>query len=134
QNLTISSSLDEQTVAITASGATAESIAAEVNKKAETTGLTASARTSVDFGPLSASGTVTMKLSTGDGNEATVSAQNTDPTNVETHTGEINASSGKTGITAEVDGGKMTLLQENGKDIVIEGFTNNGGGTVALES
>lgn len=74
QNLTISSSLDEQTVAITASGATAESIAAEINKKAETTGVTASARTSVDFGPLSASGTVTMKLSTGDGNEATVSA------------------------------------------------------------
>lgn len=134
QNLTISSSLDEQTVAITASGATAESIAAEVNKKAETTGVTASARTSVDFGPLSASGTVTMKLSTGDGNEATVSAQISDVTNIEALAREINASSGKTGITAEVDGGKMKLIQESGKDIVIEGFSNNGGGTVALES
>lgn len=134
QNLTISSSLDEQTVAITASGATAESIAAEVNKKAETTGVTASARTSVDFGPLSASGTVTMKLSTGDGNEATVSAQISDVTNIEALAREINASSGKTGITAEVDGGKMKLIQESGKDIVIEGFSNNGGGTVALKS
>ncbi|WP_417500929.1 flagellin [Marinobacter sp.] len=134
QNLTISSSLDEQTVAITASGATAESIAAEINKKAETTGVTASARTSVDFGPLSASGTVTMKLSTGDGNEATVSAQISDVTNIEALAREINASSGKTGITAEVDGGKMKLIQESGKDIVIEGFTNNGGGTVGLES
>src|SRR5690554_3395335 len=134
QNLTISSSLDEQTVAITASGATAESIAAEINKKAETTGVTASARTSVDFGPLSASGTVTMKLSTGDGNEATVSAQISDTTNIEALAREINASSGKTGITAEVDGGKMKLIQESGKDIVIEGFTNNGGGTVDLKS
>src|SRR5690554_3722828 len=134
QTLTISSSLDEQTVDITASGATAESIAAEVNKKAETTGVTASARTSVDFGPLSASGTVTMKLSTGDGNEATVSAQISDVTNIEALAREINASSGKTGITAEVDGGKMKLIQESGKDIVIEGFTNNGGGTVGLES
>src|SRR5690554_2870847 len=134
QNLTISSSLDEQTVAITASGATAESIAAEINKKAETTGVTASARTSVDFGPLSASGTVTMKLSTGDGNEATVSVQISDGTNIEALAREINASSGKTGITAEVDGGKMKLIQESGKDIVIEGFTNNGGGTVGLES
>lgn len=134
QNLTISSSLDEQTVAITASGATAESIAAEVNKKAETTGVSASARTSVDFGPLSASGTVTMKLSTGDGNEATVSAQISDTTDIEALAREINASSGKTGITAEVDGGKMKLIQESGKDIVIEEFTNNGGGTVALES
>ncbi|MCK0163752.1 flagellin [Marinobacter sp. S6332] len=134
QTLTISSSLDEQNVDITASGATAESIAAEVNKKAETTGVTASARTSVDFGPLSASGTVTMKLSTGDGNEATVSAQISDTTNIEALAREINASSGKTGITAEVDGGKMKLIQESGKDIVIEGFSNNGGGTVALES
>src|SRR5690554_3310907 len=134
QTLTISSSLDEQTVDITASGATAESIAAEVNKKAETTGVTASARTSVDFGPLSASGTVTMKLSTGDGNEATVSAQISDTTNIEALAREINASSGKTGITAEVDGGKMKLIQESGKDIVIEGFTNNGGGTVDLKS
>ena len=134
QNLTISSSLDEQTVAITASGATAESIAAEVNKTAETTGVTASARTSVEFGPLSASGTVTMALSTGDGNEATVSAQISDTNNIEALAREINASSGKTGITAEVDGGKLTLIQDSGKDIVIEGFTNNGGGTVALTS
>ena len=132
QNLTISSSLDEQTVAITASGATAESIAAEVNKTAETTGVTASARTSVEFGPLSASGTVTMALSTGD--EATVSAQISDTNNIEALAREINASSGKTGITAEVDGGKLTLIQDSGKDIVIEGFTNNGGGTVALTS
>lgn len=134
QNLTISSSLDEQTVPITASGATAESIAAEVNKTAETTGVTASARTSVEFGPLSASGTVTMALSTGDGNEATVSAQISDTNNIEALAREINASSGKTGITAEVDGGKLTLIQDSGKDIVIEGFSNNGGGTVALTS
>lgn len=134
QNLTISSSLDEQTVAITASGATAESIAAEVNKTAETTGVTASARTSVEFGPLSASGTVTMALSTGDGNEATVSAQISDTNNIEALAREINASSGKTGINAEVDGGKLTLIQDSGKDIVIEGFSNNGGGTVALAS
>lgn len=134
QALTISSSLDEQTVNITASGATAESIAAEVNKSAETTGVTASARTSVTMSGLSASGTVTMQLSTGDGNEATISAQISDTNNLEALAREINASSGKTGITAEVDGGELTLINETGKDIVIEDFGNNGGGTIELES
>lgn len=128
QDITISSSLDEQVVNINSAGATAETIAAEINKKAETTGVTASARTTVEMDGLTASGTVTMKLSTGDGTEATVSAQISDVNNLEPLAREINASSGKTGITAEVDGGKLTLIQDTGKDIVIEGFSSNGGG------
>ncbi|AHI29150.1 flagellin N-terminal helical domain-containing protein [Marinobacter similis] len=133
QDITISSSLDEQTVNITASGATAESIAAEINKAAETTGVTASARTSVELSNLTASGTVTMTLSTGDGNEATISAQVSDTSDLEPLAREINASSGRTGITAEVDGGTLTLIQESGKDIVVEGFTSNGTGTPTID-
>lgn len=133
QDITISSSLDEQTVNITASGATAESIAAEINKAAETTGVSASARTSVELSNLSASGTVTMSLSTGDGNNATVSAQISDVNDLEPLAREINASSGKTGITAEVDGGTIKLIQESGKDVVIEGFTSNGAGSPTMD-
>lgn len=133
QDITISSSLDEQTVNITASGATAESIAAEINKAAETTGVSASARTSVELSNLSASGTVTMSLSTGDGNNATISAQISDVNDLEPLAREINASSGKTGITAEVDGGTIKLIQESGKDVVIEGFTSNGAGSPTMD-
>lgn len=133
QDITISSSLDEQTVNITASGATAESIAAEINKAAETTGVSASARTSVELSNLSASGTVTMSLSTGDGNNATISAQISDVNDLEPLAREINASSGKTGITAEVDGGTIKLIQESGKDVVIEGFTSNGAGSPTID-
>eukprot|EP00163_Fabomonas_tropica_P004239 TRINITY_DN13743_c0_g1_i1.p1 TRINITY_DN13743_c0_g1~~TRINITY_DN13743_c0_g1_i1.p1 ORF type:complete len:497 (-),score=68.83 TRINITY_DN13743_c0_g1_i1:238-1728(-) len=133
QDITISSSLDEQTISITASGATAEDIAAEVNSKAETTGVTASARTTLEMSNLTASGTVTMSLSTGDGTEATISAQVSDINDLEPLAREINASTGKTGITAEVDGGTLTLIQENGRDIVIEGFTSNGAGTPAID-
>jgi flagellin len=129
QNITISSSLDEQVIPITASGASAESIAAEINKKAATTGVQASARTEVELSTLTQTGTVSMQLSTGDGTSATVAAQISDTSNLEPLAREINASSGKTGITAEVDGGTLTLIQESGKDIVIENFTSNGTGS-----
>jgi flagellin len=126
QNLTIASSLDSETIAI-ASGSTAEEIAAAVNNQAQTTGVSASARTEATLDTLAASGTVSLSLSTGeDGSEATISAQITDPSDLQPLAREINAASGKTGIVAEVDGGTLTLIQETGKDIVLEAFTTNG--------
>lgn len=126
QELTISSSLDEQTLSIEA-GDTAEDIAALVNKKAQTTGVSASARTEATIDNLAASGTISLTLSTGGAStKATISAQISDTDDLEPLAREINASSGKTGITAEVDGGTLKLIHENGKDIVLEKFTTNG--------
>lgn len=125
QDITVSSSLDTQTVSID-TGDTAEEIAALINKKAQTTGVTASARTSATLANLASPGTVSLTLSTGDGASATISAQISDETDLEPLAREINSATGKTGITAEVDGGTITLIQENGKDIVLEQFTSNG--------
>ncbi|WP_336366999.1 flagellin N-terminal helical domain-containing protein [Marinobacter sp. C2H3] len=127
QDITIASSLDSKTVSITASGATAGDIAAEINKQAETTGVTATARTTATLDGLAASGTVSLKLSSGGSSSATISAQISDVNDLEPLAREINAASGKTGITAEVDNGKITLIEETGRDITIEGFTSNAG-------
>lgn len=129
QTLTISSSLDTQTVDIQA-GDTAEAIAASINSSAATTGVSATARTEVSVrnntggtNPITVPQTVTLTLSNGD-SEATVSAQITDQNDFSPLAQEINASSGRTGITATVeDDGSITLVHPTGKDILIKNFT-----------
>ncbi|NVD34526.1 flagellin [Marinobacter lutaoensis] len=133
QDITISSSLDAKTVSITASGATAADIAAEINKEAVTTGVTATARTTATLDNLAASGTITLTLSSGGSSTATISAQISDVNDLEPLAREINAASGKTGITAEVDNGQIVLIEETGRDIVLEGFTSNAGAGTTID-
>ncbi|EDM47361.1 MULTISPECIES: flagellin [Marinobacter] len=137
QNLTISSSLDSQVVPITA-GDTAEDIAAAINDIGATTGVNATARTSATLSntattPIAVPQTVSLTLSNGS-SSATISAQITDANDLSAIAREVNAASGKTGITAEVaNDGSITLIQEQGKDITIEDFTAAGSQQLAVQ-
>lgn len=126
QNITVSSSLDTQTISID-DGDTAEEIAEAINNGAQTTGVTASARTTATLSGLDAAGTVSLTLVNG-AQESSVSAQISDPDDLRPLAREINRASGQTGITAEVNGGELTLIQESGRDIVVQGFTTNAAG------
>ena len=123
QTLTISSSLGSADVTID-DGDTAEEIAAAVNAEIENTGVEAKARTTAELFGLTAPGTVSMTLSSG-GEEATVSAQIDDAADLRPLAREINAAAGETGITAEVEDGRLILIQEEGKDILLEDFSTN---------
>lgn len=131
QALTISSSLDSQTVPVDA-GDTAEQIAASINKSAQTTGVSATARTEVTLSntattPVAVPQTISMTISNGD-SSATISAQITDTTDLSPLARQINSASGRTGISAEVnDDGSIKLVHPTGKDIVIEEFTAGDG-------
>lgn len=132
QTLTVSSSLGEAAVTVDP-GATAEKIAASINGVIEETGVEAKARTTaVLFGLGGAgdgTGTVSLKLSSG-GEQATISAQIDDTSDLSPLAREINAASGSTGITAEVDDqGGLTLIQEQGKDILLDDFSSNAANT-----
>ncbi len=127
QTLTISGAKGSATVDI-AADSTAETIASRINAKSGSTGVTATATNEVTIDNLASSGTVSMTLGSG-GTTATVSAAVT-TSDLSNLASEINKVSGKTGITAEVDGDSITLTQIEGKDINIENFTNSAGGTV----
>ena len=137
QNLTISSSLDSQVVPIGA-GDTAEEIAASINDIAATTGVNATARTSATLSntattPIAVPQTVSLTISNGS-SSATISAQITDANDLSAIAREVNAASGKTGITAEVENnGSITLVQDQGKDITIEDFTASGSQQLAVQ-
>ena len=134
QTINISSSLGTAAVAID-TGDSAEVIAAEINKNIEQTGVEAKARTSAELfgldnadansdGVIDGVGTYTMTLSSG-GEKATISAQIQDVSDLSPLAREINAASGSTGITAEVESGRLILIQEQGKDILLEDFSTN---------
>ncbi|SFM42409.1 flagellin N-terminal helical domain-containing protein [Marinobacter zhejiangensis] len=124
QTITLASSLGSATIDLTA-GDTAEDIAAAINAQIDKTGVEAKARTTADLFNLASPGTVSMTLSSG-GETATISAQISDVDDLRPLAKEINAASGKTGITAEVVDGRLTLIQEQGKDILLEDFSTNG--------
>lgn len=119
QTLTISGSEGSETVSVGA-GNTAEAIATEINDLTASTGVTASAKTTVTLQNLSADGTVSFTLGSGD-NTSVISAAVTtgDLSNL---ADEINKTSGTTGVTAEVENGVLTLTQTEGKDVEIENF------------
>ncbi|SHK37251.1 flagellin [Marinobacter antarcticus] len=123
QNITVSSSLDTATVSV-GIGDSVEKIAAAINSEAATTGVKASARTSATLSGLDATGTISLTLVNG-AQESTISAQISDVADLSPLAREINSASGQTGITAEVENGTLTLIQENGRDIVVKDFTTN---------
>lgn len=123
QTITLASSLGSATIDVDA-GDTAEDVAAAINAQIEQTGVEAKARTTADLFNLGGPGTVSMTLSSG-GEKATISAQISDVDDLRPLAKEINAASGKTGITAEVVDGRLTLIQEQGKDILLEDFSTN---------
>ncbi|WP_166263153.1 flagellin [Marinobacter caseinilyticus] len=129
QILTVSSSLGQADITINA-GDSAEEVAAAVNASIESTGVEAKARTTAELFGLGGPGTFSLTVSSG-GEKATISAQIDDVADLRPLAREINAASGKTGITAEVEDGRLILVQEEGKDILVEDFSTNAATTTA---
>lgn len=127
QDLTINGSKGAATFPI-AANSTAWDVATQITNNASKTGVTATARTTVTLDNLSADGIVSLTLGSG-GNTATVNAAVTT-----TDLGElatvINDQSGTTGVTAIIDGGSLQLVQAEGKNINISGFTHSATGTI----
>nr|MBO2512002.1 flagellin [Gammaproteobacteria bacterium] len=116
-NLTIQG-LKSETVAVSGS---AKAVADKINTVAGSTGVTADARTVVG-----------LSVSADDTYEFTLTGSNTSsPVTIRATVANgdlnelartINSESGKTGITATVDGSEIKLVSENGDDIVIDAF------------
>ena len=131
QILTVAGSKGTEEVNVGA-GDSAYSIAANVNKVSSSTGVSASAYNEMVFTSVSADGTVGMTLGSG-GGTATITASVT-TSDIGNLVDAINKVSGTTGITAEMDGDNVKLIQSEGKDIRIENFTHSvDDATISLE-
>lgn len=125
-NLTIQG-LKSETVAVSGS---AKAVADKINTVAGSTGVTADARTVVG-----------LSVSADDAYEFTLAGSNASSVTIRATVANgdlnelartINSESGKTGITATVDGSEIKLVSENGDDIVIDAFAA-GGGSMTLK-
>ncbi|MFP7753040.1 flagellin [Thermodesulfobacteriota bacterium B35] len=125
QTLTINGSKGVGTVEVLG-GDTAYTIASKITNTSAETGVTATARNEVVLSGLSDAGQVSLTIGSG-GNTKTINASVTTGDLSELAT-VINAQSGTTGVTATVNGGTLTLLQPEGKDIVLEDFTHTTSG------
>ncbi len=126
QNLTIVGSGGSATVAVSASQS-ADSIVQAINAVSGSTGVNATASTSVTMSNLSANGTVSFTLfgdnvSTGASVSATVTTGD-----VTALVNAINNVAGTTSITAALgnDNSQLVLTHATGKNIVIEGFSHS---------
>lgn len=98
----------------------AKTIAASINSKSDITGVTADARTEVELKTLTATGAVSFEL-----NDIVISASG----NFSDMANAINEKSTQHGVTAEIDGTNLRLIDETGADIRIEDFA---GGSVVM--
>jgi len=132
QTLTIAGASGSSTVSVAANDQ-ASTIAASVNAIVGSTGVAAKASTTATIGTLSASGTVSFQIN-GGGTATSVSAQVT-TTDLTGLAAAINDVSGKTGVTATLSADKasVSIKQAEGKDVVLDGFTNSAGGTVQVK-
>lgn len=128
QTLTITGSKGVGTVGVSV-GATAWDIANSITNAASTTGVTATARTEATLDNISVDGVVNITLGSG-GNTATINAS-VKTTDLKELASVINDQSGTTGVTAIANGGKITLVQAEGKDIQISNFTHSTAGATA---
>jgi len=129
QTLTVSGSSGTTTVAV-AAGDSAYTVATNINSKTGTTGVTAKGYNEATLSGLSAAGTVTLTLGSGS-TTATVSAA-VSTTDLTALGKAINDVTGTTGITAEVTGGSLKLIQADGKDIQLADFALSTNGTISV--
>ena len=122
QTLTISGAKGTTTASV-AAGDSAYTVATKVNNVSGTTGVTAKANNEATIAALSAAGTVTVTIGSGS-TTATVSAAVT-AADLTALGKAINNVTGTTGITAEVTGGSLKLVQADGKDIRIADFNHS---------
>jgi flagellin len=110
----------------------ASTIAAAVNAQSGATGVNARASTSATLAVANV-GNVSFSLN-GGGTATTINATIPTGGNLGTVVTAINQVSGRTGVTATLDaaGTGLTFSQADGKDIVVENFTNSGGGAATF--
>ncbi|ABA58825.1 Flagellin [Nitrosococcus oceani ATCC 19707] len=127
QNITVNGSTGSKMVALTGNES-AKAIADLVNEQSGSTGVTASAQTSVTLDNVAADGTVSFTLqSSGGGSAAAISAgvTTTDLTNL---ADAVNAQSAETGVTATLSENRDAITLENaeGEDILVSDADNTG--------
>jgi flagellin len=130
QTLTVAGSLGSSTVTV-AAGATGDAIETQINAVTATTGVSATARTTATLGAFSAAGTFAFTIGTRSGNTASgtnytsaISVQVTDTSNLKDVADAINSSSAASGVTATSNGSTISLVNEEGRDLFVENFTN----------
>jgi len=129
QTLTVTGAAGSEDVAVPAN-ATAWDIATAITNVADGTGVTATARTETQISGLANDGIVSFTIGSG-GNTSTISASVT-TSDLSDLTTVINDQSGVTGVTATISSGVLTLVQAEGKDIILGNYDNSGGGSVNI--
>jgi flagellin len=124
--LTVNGSLGTKTITIAAL-ASAGTIADAINDDAASTGVSADARTVVELSAFTATGnTYSFSLNGANSTAETIVANVTDGANdLSALADAINEVSGKTGVTATAEDGKLTLISENGDDIQLSSFSGD---------
>jgi flagellin len=135
QNLTLTGSLGNATLAIGTAGVSASDVAAKINQNTGSTGITATAKTAVKLSALTSTGNISFTLA-GDvagatatsglsSTKTTINAQITSTSDLSGLISAINDRSAITGIQASVGtNGKSELIltANDGRDIIIEDF------------
>jgi len=131
QTLTVSGSIGQDSVTVSA-GDTAAEIASAVNDKTSTTGVTASARTTATLSTIS-TGATTLSLAGDGGTLVAISAATTGTgSGLDPLVQAINDVSSTTGIVAERSGDTITLTNSSGADIAIQDVAIAGTGTLVF--
>jgi flagellin len=110
----------------------AKSVASSINKRAETTGVTADARTLVQLS-FSEDDTYSFQLY-GSNSEAVSIRGKVEGGDLSLLAEAINAEKGTTGISARIEEGKLWLVSEAGDDIVLEDFLSEENGTAVIQA
>ncbi len=90
----------------------------KINAESYKTGVTAEAKTEVELSALTATGTISFDL-----NNTSVSANVESASDLSALADAINDKATESGVKATVDGGKLTLTTDDGKDIKLKSLT-----------
>jgi len=113
----------------TSAGDSVKTLASNVNAKASTTGVTATANTIAKLSAISHAGTVTFDLTGSNTTAQAISVSIVDTSDLTTLKDALNAVAGSTGITAAFDGSAKTALiltDADGDNIQLDNYTNSG--------
>ncbi len=127
EDLTIVGSLGTATYDVSANE-TAKSIAEGINATTKDSGVSASAITQAKLSSLSGTGTVAFKLAGKNSTAVTISANVASTSDLSGLADAINKVASTTGISAEANGGELTLVSSEGYDIKISDWGVDAGG------
>ncbi len=127
EDLTIVGSLGTATYDVSADE-TAKSIAEGINATTKDSGVSATAITKAKLSSVSASGQVSFKLYGKNSTAATISVNVASTSDLSGLADAINKVASTTGISAEANGGELTLVSSEGYDIKIEDWGQDSGG------